>query len=80
MLELLPRKTVQLGVINVGSADIETPEKVAGRLRAALDILPVQRLIAAPDCGCGALPRDAARAKLAAMVEGARRVRAELER
>jgi 5-methyltetrahydropteroyltriglutamate--homocysteine methyltransferase len=80
VLELLPGKTVQLGVINVGSADVETPEKVADRLRAALDILPVERLIAAPDCGCGALPRDAARAKLAAMVEGARRVRAELER
>ncbi|HZM44191.1 MAG TPA: methionine synthase [Burkholderiales bacterium] len=78
VLELLPGKTVQLGVINVGSTEIETPAQVAGQLRAALEILPVERIIAAPDCGCVALPRDVARAKLAAMVAGAGTVRAEL--
>ena len=78
VLRLLPGKTVQLGVINVGSNETETPAAVAGRLRAALEALPAARLIAAPDCGCVALPRDVARAKLAAMVAGAGTVRAEL--
>jgi 5-methyltetrahydropteroyltriglutamate--homocysteine methyltransferase len=79
VLELLPGKTVQLGVINVGTTEIETPAQVAARLRAALEILPVENIVAAPDCGCVALPRDVARAKLAAMVAGAGAVRAELE-
>ena len=78
VLRLLPGKTVQLGVIDVGSEKIETPGEVAARLRAALEVLPPARLVAAPDCGCVALPRDVARAKLAAMVAGARMVREEL--
>lgn len=78
LLRMLPGRTIELGVINVGSEEIETPARVAGRLRAALEIVPAQRLVAAPDCGCAALPRDVARAKLAAMVAGAKLVRAEL--
>lgn len=78
ILEMLPGKTVQLGVINVGSEQVETPDEVARRLRAALEIIPAARLVAAPDCGCAALPRDVARAKLQAMVSGARMVRAEI--
>ena len=78
ILEMLPGKMIQVGVIDVGREEIETPEKVASRLRAALEILPAERLIAAPDCGCAALPREVARAKLSALVAGARIVRAEL--
>lgn len=78
VLEMLPGKIIQLGVIDVGREIIETPDVVARRLRAALEIVPADRLIAAPDCGCGALPRGVARAKLDAMVAGARMVRAEL--
>jgi len=78
LLEMLPGKTIQLGVIDVGREHIETPAQVAARLRAALEIVPAARLIAAPDCGCAALPRAVASAKLQAMVEGARSVRAEL--
>ncbi len=79
VLEMLPGKIIQLGVIDVGREVIETPQVVERRLRAALEIVPAERLIAAPDCGCGALPREVARAKLQAMVEGARRVRAGLQ-
>ncbi len=78
ILDMLPGKTIQIGVIDVGREEIETPEKVAARLRAALEIVPAERLIAAPDCGCAALPRAVARAKLDALVAGARMVRAEL--
>lgn len=80
LLEMLSGKTIQLGVINVGSEQIEAPATVADRLRAALEIVPAHRLIAAPDCGCAALPREVARAKLKALVAGTALVRAELDK
>jgi 5-methyltetrahydropteroyltriglutamate--homocysteine methyltransferase len=79
ILELLPGKIIQYGVIDVGRNDIESARQVADRLRAAVEILSPARLTAAPDCGCTALPRSVARAKLHALVAGARMVRAELE-
>jgi 5-methyltetrahydropteroyltriglutamate--homocysteine methyltransferase len=79
LLEMLPGKTIQYGVIDVGRNDVETAAQVADRLRAALEILPPERLIAAPDCGCTALPRAVARAKLDALVAGTRIVRGELQ-
>jgi 5-methyltetrahydropteroyltriglutamate--homocysteine methyltransferase len=80
LLEMLPGKTIQLGVIDVGSETVETPQTVERRLRAALEVVAPSLLIAAPDCGCTALPRDVARAKLHAMVTGTRAVRAHRER
>ena len=44
----------------------------------ALDVVPPDRLVAAPDCGMKFLPRRVAFAKLQAMVEAAAKVRAEL--
>ena len=67
-----------LGVLDLGSEVVETPAIVADRLRAALKIVPPDRLVAAPDCGMKYLPRAVAFAKLQAMVEGARLARAEL--
>ena len=78
LLRMLPEKTIQLGVIDVGSPEIEQPDVVAARLRAALEIVPAERLMAAPDCGCTALSREVARAKLNALVAGTKLVRAEL--
>ena len=57
-------------MIDVGTDEVERPETVASRLRAALEVLPPERLIAAPDCGCVARDRAATRAKLRAMVLG----------
>ncbi len=54
-------------------------EPVARRIRAAQEYVPPERLIVAPDCGMKYLPRDAAFAKLCALLEGARLVRAEIE-
>lgn len=78
ILEMLPGKVIQYGVIDVGHNEIETAAQVADRLRSAMEVVGAARLIAAPDCGCTALPRAVARAKLDAMVGGARMVRAEL--
>src|SRR6185369_1593655 len=67
-----------LGVIDVKSQEVESASLVADRIRRALEIVPAEKLVINPDCGCVRLPRDVAFNKLAAMVEGARTVRKEL--
>ena len=75
--ELAPRSVV-LGVLDLGTTEVETPEAIAQRIRSALEHTDPHRLSVSPDCGMKFLPRRVARAKLAAMVEGARIVRSEL--
>ena len=48
------------------------------RIRAALKVVPAERLSVAPDCGMKYLPRDTAFGKLKAMVEGTKIVRREI--
>jgi 5-methyltetrahydropteroyltriglutamate--homocysteine methyltransferase len=67
-------KTIVLGVLDLGSSEVEAPEVVAERIRKALRIVPWERLIAAPDCGMKYLPRERAFRKLQSMVAGARLV------
>jgi 5-methyltetrahydropteroyltriglutamate--homocysteine methyltransferase len=71
LLRALPSKSILLGVLDLGSPEVEAPEAVAERLRRALEVVPPERLVAAPDCGMKYLPRDRARAKLEALVAGA---------
>jgi 5-methyltetrahydropteroyltriglutamate--homocysteine methyltransferase len=66
------------GVIDVKSQDCESPTLVADRIRRALEIVPAEKLVITPDCGCVRLPREVAFNKLAAMVEGTRLVRKQL--
>lgn len=68
-----------VGVIDVKSYYIETPDDVAARMRECLKYAPPERLAFAPDCGLSQTARWAARQKLANMVAGARRVREELK-
>ena len=78
VLRALPDKAIVLGVLDLGSPDVETEETVARRIRRALDVVPPERLVIAPDCGMKYLSRDLAFRKLQAMVGGARLVRQEL--
>jgi 5-methyltetrahydropteroyltriglutamate--homocysteine methyltransferase len=78
VLRALPDKTILLGVLDLGSPEAETAEVVADRIRRALEVVPAERLVVAPDCGMKYLSRDLAFEKLRAMVEGARRVREDL--
>ena len=71
VLEKLPNKTIILGVLDLGTHEVETPELVAERIRRGLAHVPAERLVLAPDCGMKYLPRDVAFGKLKAMVEGA---------
>ena len=72
VLRALPDKTIVLGVLDLGSPEAETPEQVAERVRRALEVVPPERLVVAPDCGMKYLPRELAFRKLEAMVAGAR--------
>jgi 5-methyltetrahydropteroyltriglutamate--homocysteine methyltransferase len=78
VLEKLPGKTIILGVLDLSSPEVESPETVAQRIRRALPHVPAERIVVAPDCGLKYLPRDAAFGKMRAMVEGAALVRTEL--
>ena len=80
VLRELPNKTIMLGVLDLSTEQVETPDLVADRIKRALPYVEPQRIIVAPDCGLKYLPRDVAFGKLKAMVDGARLVRAQLER
>jgi len=75
----LPDKAIVLGVLDLsGNAPVETAEEVAARIGRALEHVSAERLAVAPDCGMKYLSRQVAFAKLQALVEGARLVRASL--
>jgi 5-methyltetrahydropteroyltriglutamate--homocysteine methyltransferase len=76
--EIAPCKDVAVGIIDVKSYYIETPDDVAARVRQCLEYAPPERLSFAPDCGLSQTARWAARAKLQNMVAGVRQVREAL--
>lgn len=78
VLRDLPGKAVMVGVLDLSDVTVETPDTIVSRIEAALDHVPAERLIVAPDCGLKYLPRAVAFGKISAMAEGARRVRARL--
>jgi 5-methyltetrahydropteroyltriglutamate--homocysteine methyltransferase len=71
-------KDVAVGVIDVKSYYVETPEDVAGRVRRFAQLAPPERLAFSTDCGLSQTARWAARQKLANLVAGVRIVRDEL--
>jgi 5-methyltetrahydropteroyltriglutamate--homocysteine methyltransferase len=78
VLDTLPDHTIIVGVLDLSTHEIDTPDAVADRLRRALEHHPVERIVVAPDCGLKYLPRDVAFGKMQSMVAGAAMVRAEL--
>ncbi len=71
-------RNVGLGVIDVKTAEVESAELVASRIRRALEYIPADRLMVNPDCGLRHLTSEVAQAKLRALVTGTAIVRAEL--
>ncbi|MGE3310341.1 MAG: methionine synthase [Limisphaerales bacterium] len=69
---------VAVGVIDVKSYYIETPDDVKRRVKRCLEFAPADRLVLAPDCGLSQTARWAARLKLAHLVAGVRGVRDDL--
>jgi 5-methyltetrahydropteroyltriglutamate--homocysteine methyltransferase len=79
VLKTLSGKKIILGVIELASHTIESPELVAERIRRALPYVNPADLLIAPDCGMKYLPREVAFGKLKAMVAGAQIVRSQLQ-
>jgi 5-methyltetrahydropteroyltriglutamate--homocysteine methyltransferase len=71
-------KDLGMGVVSIKHYVIESPEQVADAIRKAIQYIGPERLHLTTDCGLFAFSRPAAKAKLAAMVGGAKIVRAEL--
>jgi 5-methyltetrahydropteroyltriglutamate--homocysteine methyltransferase len=71
-------KDVGVGIVDVKSYYIESPDDVVERIRSCLRLVPPERLSVSPDCGLSQTARWAASRKLEALVEGARRARESL--
>ena len=72
LMKLLEGKDVMVGVIDVASNEIETPEQVADTIGMALQFVPKQHLIACTNCGLAPMDRAVAEAKLRALAAGAK--------
>jgi 5-methyltetrahydropteroyltriglutamate--homocysteine methyltransferase len=78
-LKKLPKdKELQVGVLDIRTSMIESPQTIAKRIRQVLDVVPAERVYLSTDCGMKPLPRMVAKMKLKALVDGARIVRNEL--
>jgi 5-methyltetrahydropteroyltriglutamate--homocysteine methyltransferase len=78
VLKDLARKTVMLGVIDLGTKEVESAADVGQRLAAAFKYIAPEKLVAAPDCGMKYLTRATAFAKLQALAAGAAMARKAL--
>ncbi len=76
--EIAKRHISAVGIVDVKSYYIETPEDIAARVRACLKHAPPEKLAFAPDCGLSQTARWAAKQKLANMVGGVESVRASI--
>ena len=71
LMRLLAGKDVLVGVIDVASDEIETPEQVAETIGAALQFVPKRRLFSCTNCGMAPMDREVALRKLEALARGA---------
>ena len=75
LLALLDGKDVLVGVIDVATDEIETPEQVASAIGDVMKFVPKERIIACTNCGMAPMRRDIAEAKLRALGAGAKLAR-----
>jgi 5-methyltetrahydropteroyltriglutamate--homocysteine methyltransferase len=78
LLRLLDGKEIMLGVIDVATDRIETPEEVAATIRRAMEFVPVDHILPCTNCGLAPLDRAVSTAKLHALGAGAALMRQEL--
>jgi len=71
VLKLLHGKDVLIGVIDVATDKVETPEDVAAVIAKAAEYVPAQKIIACTNCGMAPMRREIAAMKLEALVRGA---------
>jgi 5-methyltetrahydropteroyltriglutamate--homocysteine methyltransferase len=78
LLTLLDGKDVLVGVIDVATETVETPEEVAAEIVEAARHMPAERIVACTNCGMAPMRREVALAKLAALTQGAELARRTL--
>ena len=71
LMALLEGKDVMVGVIDVASDEIETPEQIAETIGRALQFVPKNKLFPCTNCGLAPMSRDIAIKKLEALAQGA---------
>jgi 5-methyltetrahydropteroyltriglutamate--homocysteine methyltransferase len=76
--QIAQRCDVAVGIVDVKSYYVETPEDIARRVKRCLEFAPAERLVFAPDCGLSQTARWAAKRKLKAMCDGVALVRKSL--
>jgi 5-methyltetrahydropteroyltriglutamate--homocysteine methyltransferase len=75
LLKLLDGKDVLVGVIDVATDVVETPEQVAAVIGEAMKYVAKERIIAGTNCGMAPMRRDIAQAKLVTLGKGAKLAR-----
>jgi 5-methyltetrahydropteroyltriglutamate--homocysteine methyltransferase len=78
LLSLLKGKDILVGVIDVASDTIETPEDIVATIEAAMKFVPKEKIVACTNCGMAPMHRDIAVAKLNALGAGAALARKKL--
>jgi 5-methyltetrahydropteroyltriglutamate--homocysteine methyltransferase len=71
LLSLLEGKDVLVGVIDVASDQVETPERVAQLIGEVMKFVPKEKIVACTNCGMAPMRREIAEAKLMALGQGA---------
>jgi 5-methyltetrahydropteroyltriglutamate--homocysteine methyltransferase len=71
-------KEVGIGVVDIRTSMVETPEQIADRIRKVIDVVPPERVYLTTDCGMKPLSRTVAKMKLHALSRAAEIVRAEV--
>jgi len=80
LMKLLKGKDVLVGVIDVASDKVETPQEVAATIRTALKYVPAKHLFPCTNCGMAPMDREVAAAKLRALGAGAALARKKLKK
>jgi 5-methyltetrahydropteroyltriglutamate--homocysteine methyltransferase len=78
LLSLLDGKDVLVGVIDVATDTVETPEEIVGIIDEVMRHVPKERIFACTNCGMAPMRRDIAEAKLVALGAGAKLAREKL--
>src|SRR5206468_724469 len=79
-LKNLPKNVgVQVGVLDIRTSMVESPQTIAARVKRVLAHVPAEKVTLSTDCGMKPLARMVAKMKLKALADGAAIVRKELK-
>ena len=72
LFDKFKKTTIILGVVSIAKSDVETVDDIRKRVTSVLRHIPAERLILAPDCGLGFLPKEILKQKIQNMVAAAK--------